>query len=94
MVDTIDAICLKEHPGQQKTNLRARTVEMGLYRKESVNEGEFWKQVAHLFNVARMPHRYPDVTDRPARALKGGALLSWIAVRVGVTNAEVRLLLY
>jgi len=102
MVETIHAICLRERRGQQKTNLRARPIERTLDYRESCREqnildrteGEFWKQTVHLFNVARMPQRYPEIKDKPPKGLKGISLFSWIAVRVGVSSEEIRLLFY
>lgn len=60
---------------------------------DKVGDSPFQRELAYLFNVARMPKLYPEVKDRPRRALGGMALYEWMGKRLKITAAEVRLFL-
>lgn len=90
---TYDCIALKEKRAQQSTNLSPRMTEMAAMFGGEPGTSAFHVQLVTLFNIATLPRLYPDVSDKPKQALRGDALWRWIAVRLGITAAEVRLYL-
>lgn len=61
---------------------RARTTELAIGQRE-LPEDDLRAAMAHYTNIARQPHLYSDIDDKPRRALAGDPLYQWVSKRVG-----------
>ena len=83
-----------QHPDDNGALLncqRARVTELAIGQRELDDEPDSLRaRMAYFANIARRPDRYPELADRPRRALAGDALYQWVARRAGCAAWEVQ----